>query len=269
MKTTKKILSIALVLLMLGSALVCYTAAATAEKTFAYVNIYDGNKLVLSMYKAEKTDEDGDGSWTINDALITAHKAKCKDGYASAASEWGTSITKLWNDESGAFGYYLNNKMVMTDVKEKLNETTPDVIYAYVYSDKTTWSDAYTFFDKTQFTGNQNDKVTLKLSYVSFDENYNQVDKPLADATIYFDAKETKFKTDANGEVEITLPSYSTIISAEKEGMTIVPPVCRFDKIEKSGSTLLIVLIIVSVVIIAAVVCVILFTNKKKKQIEK
>lgn len=264
MKTLKKITCLILIALMLGSALVCYTAAAK-EKIFAYVNIYDGSKLVLSMYKAEKTDEDGDGSWTINDALITAHKAKCKDGYASAASEWGTSIIKLWGDESGAFGYYLNNKMVMTDVKEKLSETTPDVIYAYVYSDKTTWSDAYSYFDKTQFNADQNDKVTLKLCYVSFDENYNQVDKPLADATIYFDAKETKFKTNANGEVEITLPTYSTVISAEKEGMTIIPPVCRFDKNEKSGSPLLIVLIIVSVVIIAAVVCVILFTNKKKK----
>ena len=262
MKKLKVIISVMLVALMLGSLTVCF--AATEEKPYAYVNIYDGKKVVLAMYKVEKSDEDGDGSWTINDALLSAHKVKCKDGYASAASEWGTSITKLWNDESGAFGYYLNNKMVMTDVKEKLSETEHDVIYAYVYSDTQTWSDAYTFFEENVFEGKQNDKKTLTLYYAAFDENYNQVNKPLEGATIYFDAKKTEYKTDANGKVEIELPAYSSNISAEKDGMTIIPPITRYNKIEH-GSLYLVIIIIAAVVIAAAVACVIIFTNKKKK----
>ena len=261
MKTLKKIAAVLLIALMLGTSLVCFAAAE--EKPYAYVNIYDGKKVVLSMFKVEKTDEDGDGSWTINDALLTAHKAKCKDGYASAASEWGTSITKLWNDESGAFGYYLNNKMVMTDVKEKLNETAHDVIYAYVYSDTQTWSDAYSFFDQTSFSGNAKDKVTLTLYYVTFDENYNQVNKTLEGATIYFDTKKTEYKTDANGKVEVELPTYSTVISAEKDGMTLIPPICRYNLIEKHGSPYLIIIIVATVVIAAAAVCVIIFNKKK------
>ena len=261
MKILKNVISVLLIALMLGSSLLCF--AAKEEKPYAYVNIYDGKKVVLSMYKVEKSDEDGDGDWTINDALLAAHKVKCKDGYASAASEWGTSIIKLWNDESGAFGYYLNNKMVMTDVKEKLSETAHDVIYAYVYSDTQTWSDAYTFFDESIFEGEQNGKKTLTLYYVSFDENYNAVNKPLEGATIYFDAKKTEFKTDADGKVEIVLPTYSTVISAEKDGMTIVPPVCRFERTEQHGSLYLILIIAATVIIGAAIVCVILFNKKK------
>ena len=264
MKKLKVVICFVLVALMLGSLTVCF--AATEDKPYAYVNIYNGKKLVLGMYKVEKSDEDGDGNWTINDALLSAHKTKCKDGYASAASEWGTSITKLWNDESGAFGYYLNNKMVMTDVKEKLSETSHDVIYAYVYSDTTTWSDAYTFFDQTVFTGNAKDKVTLTLYCVKLDPvTYESSNEPLSDATIYFDGKKTEFKTDANGKVEIELPAHSANITAEKEGMTIVPPVCRYNIIEKTGTPALIIAIVLAVIVAAAVTCVIIFTNKKKK----
>ena len=262
MKILKKITVVLLTVLMLGSSLVFF--AAKEEKPYAYVNIYDGKKVVLAMCKVEKNDEDGDGDWTINDALITAHNKECKGGYASAASEWGTSIIKLWGDESGAFGYYLSNKMVMTDVKEKLSETTPDVIYAYVYSDTQTWSDAYTFFDEAIFEAEQNEKKTLTLYYVTFDENYNQVNKPLEGATIYFDAnKKSEYKTDADGKVEIVLPAYSTVISAEKDGMTLIPPVCRFERTEKHGSPYLIIIIIATVVIVAAAVCVIIFNKKK------
>ncbi len=263
MKKFKAALSLILIALMLGSLTVCF--AATEEKPYAYVNVYDGKDLVLSMYKVQKTDEDGDGSWTINDALLSAHKAKCKDGFASVKSDWGLSIVKLWNDESGSFGYYKNNAMVMTDLTEKLSETSHDVVYAFVYSDKQGFSDAYSFFDESVFEGDQGDKKTLTLNYVAFDENFNPQNVPLAGATVYFDAKKTEFKTDENGKVEIELPAHSTIISAKKDGMTLIPPVTRFNRTEMTGSPALIIVIIVSVVLIAVVTCVMIFTNKKRK----
>ena len=263
MKNTIRIIAALLIVFAMGLALICCSnnesadtkadaettaAADTTEETkeeteeqteeateteaeigmpYACVTVYDGAKVVAAEVKVEKVDEDEDGKWTINDALITLHKDKCADGFATVTSDYGPMITKLWAVENGgAYGYYKNNRMSM-GLTEELSETEPDHVYAYVYSDATGYSDAYSFFDKYAVSGKEGDKVTLSVKYIAgFDENYVPIESPLADAVITIDGNATEFKTDENGSVEITLPASGTVISAAKEGLTLIPPVC-------------------------------------------
>lgn len=265
-KVFKTVITLTLLAVMLGTSLLCF--AATEEKPYAYVNIYDGKTVVLAMYKVEKSDEDGDSKWTINDVLISTHNKKCKDGYTTATGDYGLYITKLWNiDNGGSYGFYSNNVMSM-GVSDAVSEDKHDVIYAFVYADAKGYSDAYSFFDKAETTGNAKDKLTLTAKYISgFDpETYAPIEAPLDEAVIYFDGKKTEFKTDKDGKVEIELPAYSAVITAEKEGLTLIPPVCKYSIIEKSGNGALIIAIVVTVVIAAAVVCVILLNNNKRKK---
>ena len=194
-------------------------------KPCAYVNIYDGASIALALYKVEESDEDWDGLWTINDVLIALHNEKCENGFATESSDFGLYVTRLWGIENGgAYGYYKNNVMCMglTDPVEN-----GDVIYAYVYSDMNTFSDAYSFFDAYWAEG---ESVTLTLKYVSgYDpETYDPIESPLAGAVITVDGEKTDIITDENGSAEIPAPGKTAVISAEKDGLVLIPPVCLF-----------------------------------------
>ncbi len=147
----------------------------------------------------------------------------------TTASDYGPMITKLWGVENGgAYGYYKNNQMSM-GLSDELAEG--DHLYAYVYSDASGYSDAYSFFDKNAVSGNAGDKVTLTLKYISgFDENYAPIETPLADAVIVIGDANTEYKTGEDGTVEIELPADGAIISAVKDGLTLIPPVCVYSK---------------------------------------
>jgi hypothetical protein len=198
-----------------------------APKEVVYVSVYDGKNVVCTWEPVALKDQDKDGKMTINDVLVALHAAKCKDGYASVEGQYGLSITKLWGDESGAFGYYLNDSMAMSLADEV---KAGDRVYAYVYSDKTAWTDAYSFFSESMISGKLGQTVTVKLFSVGFDETYAPVNKPVAGATVTIDGQATEFKTGEDGSVQITLPSKAAIISAKADGMTLVPPVLSVTK---------------------------------------
>ena len=191
----------------------------------AFVNIYDGENIAVALYRVPEKDEDGDGLWTINDVLISLHNEKCEGGFAVEDSALGLFITKLWGVENGgAYGYYKNNASCwsLTDGVEN-----GDVIYAFAYSDTATYSDAYSFFDAYWAEG---ESVTLTLKYVSgFDpETYDPIESPLAGAVITVDGEKTDIITDENGSAEIPAPAKTAVISAEKDGLVIIPPICLF-----------------------------------------
>ena len=85
-----------------------------------YVTIAVKGELVLTYEAVTLEDKDGDGALTINDALQAAHDAYFDgtDGYASAPSEYGLSLNKLWGDTSGVFSYMLNDASVATSLAE-------------------------------------------------------------------------------------------------------------------------------------------------------
>lgn len=202
---------------------------AAADLPFIYVTIYDGESVVAVNEKVAKSDEDNDEKWTINDALIALHNDKCKDGFATEDQGHGPMIVKLWGKENGgSFGYYKNNQMCMS-LFEELTEA--DHLYAYAYSDAKGYSDAYSFFDQYSVSGNAGEKVTLTLKYISgFDENYAPIESALADAVIVIGGENTELKTGEDGTVEIQLPADSAVISAVKDGVLLIPPVCEYVK---------------------------------------
>ena len=142
------------------------------------------------------------------------------EGYAAEMTDYGMSIAKLWGVENGgSYGYYVNNASAF-------NLTDPiadgDYVVAFSYADLTAWSDSYTWFDDLVVTPGE---VTLTLSAASFDADWNPVTLPVNLGRILINGEATDYYTDEQGNVTLTVEA-GDIISAEVEGMVIVPPVC-------------------------------------------
>lgn len=199
--------------------------APEAEAVNVHVTIADAGELVVSDEEIDVTDVDADGAVTIGDALYCAHEhfyaGGAAEGYAAEETEYGLSLTKLWGVENGgSYGYYLNNASAMSllDAVAK-----GDHIYAFSYADLETWSDVYAYFDVTDAEG----EAELTLSYTAFDENWNPVETPLANAVITIDGEQTSSATDENGKVTVSVSDAGRhIISAVVTDMTITPPIC-------------------------------------------
>lgn len=221
----KKLLATILTLLILIS--VCGISALAAEPTEVYVIIANQGELVLTREKVTVTDIDNDNSLTINDALYAAHEAKYEGGasagYASGQSAWGLSLLKLWGNDSGSFGYTVNNASAMG-----LTDTVKngDTVYAYVYKDQTSWSDSFSFFDKETIDAEKGDEVTVILTAAGYDQLWNPITTPVADATITINGQKTTVKTDAEGKATIKLETAgAVVISAVSDSQILVPPV--------------------------------------------
>lgn len=226
----RKIIS---VIVALAAVVLAFPVSAAADEATVTVTVSVAGELKISAQQIKVTDIDNDGSLTINDALICAHDKYYTGGSAagfesSTAGGYGLSIVKLWGDDSGAFGYYLNNEMVMTSLAETVK--SGDAVNAYVYKDKTNWSDSYCFFDKESVSAKQGDslEVTLKRIYfASYDSAPEAV--PVPNAAITIDGVDTGIKTDAEGKAKITLCTVGElVISAvgDKE-IILVPTVLK------------------------------------------
>lgn len=205
----------------------CVSAADAPQVTVTIADA-EGN-LALTQASVSVTDADGDGALTINDALYLAHEAYYNDGaaagYASAQTDYGLSLAKLWGTENGgSYGYYLNNSSAMS-LADPI--TDGDCINAFVYTDLVGWSDTYCFFDQNTVSCTQGDTLSLTLLAASYDENWNPITVPVADAVITINGEATAYRTDAEGKVIITpAQNGSLVISAVSDTMTLVPPCC-------------------------------------------
>lgn len=229
----KKFVSFALALAMTAAMPVSNICAAdAADSVTAYVTISDGaNGLVLVQKPVEVTDIDSDGVLTINDTLYCAHETYYEGGaaagYSSSVSDYGLKLDKLWGIENGgSYGYYVNNSMAMS-LSDTVNNNAH--VNAYVYSDTKNYSDTYCYFWNDNEFVKSGDELSLTLSYIGFDENWNAVSLPLANAEITVDGVKTGVKTDENGEASITVETDTLgtlVISAVSDEKTLVPPVC-------------------------------------------
>lgn len=205
--------------------------------------------LVLTAVPVLLSDFDGDGDLTVGDALMEAHFTHAEGGvsaYGYADSEYGRSLTKLWGNESGAYGYCVNNVPAMSLLDPV---KAGDNITAYVYKDQTAWSDAYSYFNVTSKTFEENGSLVLTLSYNTYDENWQTVTKPLEGAYITVDGTRTEIKTDEQGKATLSVKGAGIyVISAECDSMTIVPPVCVVTVRAKPMNPLIIVILIGAVV---------------------
>lgn len=202
---------------------------ASAETVYVFVTVCDENgKQVLAREEITVRDLNGDGVYTIDETLYCAHESKYAygaSGYASEETAYGISMTKLWGVENGGgYGYYLNHvsSQSLADPVQ-----TGDAVDVFVYTDTENFSDTYCFFDETHVAVSGDDRLTLTLYSYTYDENWNTVKTPVAGASITIDGKPTAFETDKDGKVTLSFDGTGyCVVSAIKDGMTLVPPVC-------------------------------------------
>ena len=224
----KKLISIFVALIML---LGIFSISAFAENTPVTANVYvtiaNAGTLVLTQEKITVTDKDNDGKLNIDEALIATHEAKFEGGaaagYGSDVGQYGLYVTKLWGVENGGgYGYYVNNASVM-GLSDEVKEG--DYINAFTFTDLTTRSDKYTFFDKNTLTATAEEEITLTLSAAGYDASYNPITVPVKNATITLNGEATEYKTDENGKVTMKISKSGTyVISATSATETLVPP---------------------------------------------
>ena len=218
------------VMMLVGSLSV---SAFADESVNVYVTISDDKgKLALVQEKINVTDIDGDNALTINDALYCAHEAKYEGGasagYAAGKSQFGISLNKLWGvANGGSYGYFLNNKSPLS-LSDKINEN--DYINAFAYTDLSSWSDTYSFFDINSKEIKESEDICLTLMTAGYDASFNPITLPVKDATITLNGEKTDFKTDSEGKVTVTLDKAgSYVVSAISDKQNLVPPVCKVE----------------------------------------
>lgn len=232
----KKFITTAITTLIMATATITPVCADNTNSTDVYVTISDKDgRLAVTYEKITVTDADNDGTLTINDALYCAHEAKydggAAAGYSTSDTEWGTSLMKLWGTENGgSYGYYINNTSPMS-LDDSIKEG--DVINAFVYTDLTSWSDIFCYFDKNIASVEAGEEITFTLKGAGYDESYNPVTYPISDAIITINGVETEYTTDENGNVTFKADTSGLItVSAVSSDKTLVPPVALLEVTE-------------------------------------
>ena len=226
----KKILSVILALFCFVS-VISFTAFAESDpadgETKVTVSIINGSP-VLAARSIKVTDTDGDGALTVNDALYCAHDSYysggAKAGYASETSQYGLSLTKLWGNTNGVYGYYLNNASPQSLLDHVSNG---DTVTAFVYQDTTYFSDTYSYFDKQTATVTEGNSVMLTLSYITLDPETWEPSVHFAEgATVTVNGEDAEYTVDKDGMVSVIFRDPGTYIVSAHSDMNIVPPVC-------------------------------------------
>lgn len=223
----KHTLTMILTLCLLLSLLAIGAGAQSEEPTVTVTVIKQGS-VVAALETVNLTDADGDGALTVCDALYAVHEklyeGGAKAGFGYYTGEYGLSMSKLWGDESGMFGYYLNNASCMS-LADPVKDG--DNITAFIYQSQD-WSDVYTYFDVTEASVSTGEEITLTLMAAGYDENWNPISYPVEGATLTCDGEKTAYVTDAQGKVTFSLQEAGAhVISAEYDKAIIVPPACE------------------------------------------
>lgn len=201
-----------------------------SAKADVFVSIADDKKTLQTAYeKVTAYDINADGIVSVDEALYSAHdkfyEGGASAGYRSVISTFGITLQKLWGIENGgAFGYTVNSKF-SNSLDDEVQ--SGDSVYAFAYSDLSTFSDSYTKFGSYTVSSDAGEPIALTLSRSVYDSDYKQQFKPLDEAVITVDGKPTEYTTDEKGQVSILINEAGKhVISAVSEKYNIVPPVC-------------------------------------------
>lgn len=224
----KKTISILVVTVLLAAAFgVSVFAADTVNVT---VTIWDRNgSAAVALEALSVTDTDNDNKLSVGDVLSAAHdkwyNGGSAAGYACEETEFGLSMTMLWGDSSGSYGYYVNNQMAMSLADEVKDG---DYIAAFVYTDKKNLSDTYSFieFCPDKSASGQNCFIA---QYIGWDENWNPVTNPVVGANVFIDGKDSGMLTDENGYIHLSLDEVGEhIITIGSQETPYACGICRF-----------------------------------------
>lgn len=209
------------------------TVHVTISNAGVLANAKDGS--LMAQKDVTVTDLDKNGILTYDEALIAVHNAYYEGGaavgYATADSEqYGKYLTKLWGDESGAFGYWLNDGscMGLSDVVK-----ADDYLTAFIYKDTTGYSDSYSKFGAKEYEATTGKPVTVSVENVSkYDENYKPVFAAFDEAVLT--AYDESFK--ALAAEDYTIDGYNVtfnkagtyyLVTGGTEEVKLVPAVAK------------------------------------------
>lgn len=208
-----------------------------AEPIDVYVTISNAGAVTVMQKSIAVADRNQDGYVDVDEVLYAAHEefyeGGAAEGYATASTVYGLSITKLWGDTSGAFGYWKNNASCWSlgDMVED-----GDYVNAFVYQDKTYYSDAYSYFESNTYNTVEGQAVNVLLKKADgYDEYWNTLFANYEGATIrvykdgeVVDADLYTIIDKGDGVYEITFVEEGTYyLVATSETDILVPAVCE------------------------------------------
>ena len=194
-----------------------------------YVTVSNKGEQVAAAMGVTVTDFDSDGAITVSDALFAAHEAAYSGGaaagYQAYVGDYGLSLSRLWGDGSGAYGYYLNNASCLSLAAPVANG---DYVAAFVYKDTMSFADVYCYFDRLTAEVEQGGEISLTLTSLGYNENWETVTLPVQGAEITVNGTPTGRFTNEEGKVTLAaLESGDLLIGARSSEQELVPPVCR------------------------------------------
>ena len=231
MMKNKKAIAVLLLVAMLFSIMpTAVFAESNLETTTAYVTIVDKGEIVVAHEAVTVTT----GSAIIDDFLCKVHESHGKT-YATTMGQYGLSLTTLWGNSSGGFGYWVNDASAW-DLSDAVTDNSH--IVAWIYQDQNYWSDSYSCFNLDKYIIKDSAwgaYLELELNKAGYDSNGNAIFSAVENAKIIIDGISTSYITDKNGKVGITFPvlpegtsAQIHIVSVEPlEESIIVPPICE------------------------------------------
>lgn len=205
-------------------------AENTAVPVEIYITIADKGNVVVKQQKITVTDVNDNGFFDVDDALCIAHEQYYADGvesgYGSYTGYWGLSISKLWGDTSGNYGYWVNNASCWS--LEDL-VSSGDHLVAFVYQDGTTWSDAYAAFGAYNYDAQEGTAFSVKLDSVSYAPDYSVIWNGHSGATItVYDAQNNIVTAtcvdNGDGTYTLTLPAAGTYYLVATDSDPLIVP---------------------------------------------
>lgn len=232
----KRVGSLVLVLALIFSVLTMTDMedVKAADGVGVYVTIACKGDVTVAQKKVTVTDRDGDGKYTVDEALYAAHEkyyaGGASAGYLSGMTDYGLSLLTLWGDTSGNFGYYKNHASCWSAEDEVF---AGDYLVAFVYQ-KMAWPimDVYARFEKDSYVDAPG-KISVTLQESGYDASYNLIYSPKKGATLkLYDENDQEVKgfevTDSgDGTYEVNVPAAGTYrLIATENDTPLVPAVC-------------------------------------------
>ena len=222
----KKIGALILTLCLLLSVGSVALTANAAEATDVFVTVVTVENGAARIAWAGNISLSGEA--TVEDALYQAHEigytGGAVAGFATSDTQYGRSLDKLWGvANGGSYGYTLNDTFAnsLSDSVENGDRVT-----AYVYEMGV--CDTYAYFDSVKMEGKVGEAVELTLVALTYDPvTWAPTTAPVSGATLTVNGEDTAAVTDENGKAVLPLTSIGKYtVSAKKEGMGLVSPIC-------------------------------------------
>ncbi len=235
----KKLLSLLLVMTMLITSISVFatdaqstvTAYVTVSKHGEFEKCDDGTNAILLPVELSGKD-----AYTLDDLFTELHALyNSVENYSSDTNDFGAYITAFWGDTSGNFGYQING-----GTESVMGLTHPvkdgDYVDVAIYKNFYPHTEAYTKFNTFKAETQINSDFELTLYEAGYDEDWNTVFSPCADATITVNGEEYG-TTDVDGNIILCFEDYGNyIISAHKTKTVnedavpaITAPICEIN----------------------------------------